>query len=173
MHSLVQEQEAVSGMADGFISKTWPCAQWKMTAAERYSGSFEAKANFPIMFVNGQYDPCTPLKSAHDASAMFEGSVVLTHGGHGHKFIRHPSICTAKAVRAYFVNGTMPDEGTFCEADVGAFEVASAGGEGASSEVDGALRARGVADEGDRRLLSRMLEFGSLDKGVSGALRRW
>ncbi len=135
MYSLVRAQEAVSGIADAFMGRLWPCAQWKMTAAERYSGSFEAKTHFPIMFVNGRYDPVTPLASAHAASAGFEGSVVLTHGGVGHKFTRHPSICTAKAVKAYFVNGTMPEEGDFCEPDVEAFEVAAAGGEGASSQM--------------------------------------
>lgn len=89
MHWLVQEQDAASGMANGFISKTWPCAQWKMTAAERFPSPFKAKTNDPIVFVNGQYDPVTPMKSALEASTGFEGSVVLTHGGNGYKFIRH------------------------------------------------------------------------------------
>lgn len=166
MHWLVQEQEAVSGFADAFTGSTWPCAQWhpEMTAAEHYSGSFgsednKIKTNFPILFVNGRYDPCTPLSSAYNASKGFEGSVVLVHGGQGHKFTRHPSICTAKAVRAYFVEGTMPEEGTFCEADLNAFEVLGAGGEGASS-----LDPRNIEDEGDRRLLSLMLEYARLDR---------
>ena len=159
MHRLVQEQEAKSGMSDAFVGKTWPCAQWNMKAAERYRGSFEGKTKFPILFVNGNYDPITPMSSARTASAKFEGSVVLSHGGNGHKLMRHPSICTAKAVRSYFVNGTMPEEGTICEPDVGAFEVAAAGGEGASSEED-------------RRLLRRMVEYASLDKGGDWGMRR-
>jgi TAP-like protein len=154
MRWLVQEQQAISGFADGFIGKLWPCTQWKMTAVERYSSSFEwIKTRFPIMFVNGRYDPVTPLSLAFNASAGFEGSAVLTHGGHGHKFFRHPSICTAKAVRAYFVNGTMPEEVAFCDADVGAFEVAAAGGEGTGIDEDAALRARGIMDEDDRRFV--------------------
>lgn len=158
MHDLVRQQEAVSGIVDGFIGKTWPCAQWKMTAAERYSGSFETKTNFPILFVNGAYDPCTPLSSALAASDKFENSAVLTHGGHGHKFIRHPSICTTKAVRAYFVEGKFPEKGAFCEPDLPAFEVAGAGGPGAGNETAKGLKARGVESEEDLRLLRRMLE---------------
>ena len=147
MHPLVQSQEAVSGMSDAFIGKTWPCVQWKMDAAERYSGPFpadEAKAKFPILFVNGLYDPRTSLASAPKASARFEGSVVLTHGGQGHRFIRHRSVCTAKAVRVYFVDGTMPEEEKVCEADLGAFKIATAGGEGAGSEIDGDLKVGGA-----------------------------
>jgi hypothetical protein len=34
----------------------------------------------------------------------------------------HPSSCTAKAVSAYFVNGTMPELGTECEPDLPVFE---------------------------------------------------
>jgi hypothetical protein len=34
----------------------------------------------------------------------------------------HPSSCTAKAVSAYFVNGTMPMSGTECEPDLPVFE---------------------------------------------------
>lgn len=169
MHGFVRVQEATSNMADGFVSKLWPCAQWKMKAAERYEGSFHAKTKFPILFVNGQYDPCTPMRSAQTASSGFEGSVVLTHGGHGHKFFRHPSICTTKAVRAYFVDGTLPKEGTFCKSDVNAFEVFTAGGEGASSSKGGdgkneSLKARGISDEEDLKLLRKMLRHAALDK---------
>ena len=32
-----------------------------------------------------------------------------------------PSLCTAKAVRAYFTNGTLPANGTVCETDVPLF----------------------------------------------------
>jgi hypothetical protein len=142
MYELVQEQEAMPGIADGFISKLCPCAEWKMTAKERHEGDFKAKTNFPILFVNGEYDPCTPLSSAFDISELFEGSVVLTHAGMGRKFFRHPSICTARAVRAYFIDGTMPDEGTVCQPDVPAFQVAFAGGQGAKrNTTEEALKA--------------------------------
>ncbi|OJD19674.1 hypothetical protein AJ78_00406 [Emergomyces pasteurianus Ep9510] len=166
MDPLVREQTEVSGMADGFIGKTWPCAQWKMTAAERYTGPFKAKTNFPILFINGKYDPCTPFRSAQSASEGYEGSVLLTHGGHGHKFFRHPSICTAKAVRSYFVDGKLPKKGAFCKADVGAFEVLGTGGEGARSQLEEKLKDNGLQDENDSRLLTRMLEYTALD--ISG-----
>ncbi|KAK2765146.1 hypothetical protein FQN54_008845 [Arachnomyces sp. PD_36] len=166
MESVVRAQQHVSGMDDAFIGKTWPCAQWKLEAVERFLGPFSGETSFPILFVNGEYDPATPIRSAFAASAAFKGSTVLTHGGQGHKFMRHPSICTAKAVKAYFLNGTMPEGGTYCPPDVSAFEVAGNGGEGPGDE-NPHISKRGLSED-DSRLLSRMLEFGPLDVGMGG-----
>lgn len=79
---LVDRQQNVSGFSD-LTSHIWPCYQWKMPAAERYTGNFTAKTSFPILFTNGHYDPITPYASAVNQSAGFEGSVIVTHGGHG------------------------------------------------------------------------------------------
>ena len=83
MYPLVDLQQNISSFADVFFPQIWPCAQWKMNASERYSGGFRAKTKFPILFVNGPYDPITPLESAFNASEGFEGSVVLTRNAHG------------------------------------------------------------------------------------------
>ena len=56
-------------------------------------------------------------------SAGFEDSVLLTHKGVGHGVFGHPSLCTGHAIRAYFANGTLPEEGTECEPDVEAWDV--------------------------------------------------
>lgn len=82
MEWLVKLQQNVSAFSD-LTSHIWPCYQWKMPAAERYTGNFSVKTNFPILFTNGLYDPITPYSSAVNASAGFEGSVLLTHGGYG------------------------------------------------------------------------------------------
>lgn len=38
-----------------------------------------------------------------------------------HASIAQPSLCTAKTIRSYFVNGTLPEPGTICEPDVKLF----------------------------------------------------
>lgn len=40
-----------------------------------------------------------------------------------HGFTAHPSACTAKKVRSYFVNGVLPKPGTQCDVDSPPFEV--------------------------------------------------
>lgn len=59
------------------------CARWDMPAKERYEGDFEVKTANPILLISTQNDPNTPLVSARNMSAGFEGSVVLEQAGYG------------------------------------------------------------------------------------------
>jgi hypothetical protein len=59
------------------------CSRWGFKAKERYSGDFQVKPAFPPLLVNNRHDPITPLRSAHNVSAGFEGSVVLESTGFG------------------------------------------------------------------------------------------
>jgi hypothetical protein len=59
------------------------CAQWGFVAKERYNGNFRVKPSFPPLVIGNTWDPVTPLKSARNISALFEGSVLLQHNGHG------------------------------------------------------------------------------------------
>jgi hypothetical protein len=59
------------------------CAQWGFVAKERYDGNFRVKTSFPLLVIGNTWDPATPLKSARNVSALFEGSVLLQHNGHG------------------------------------------------------------------------------------------
>lgn len=74
--------------------------------------------------VNGAHDPITPLSGAWEASTNFLGSRLLTHKGHGHGVMNHPSACTVKSIRDYFNDGTLPEVGTVCEPDQLAFDIA-------------------------------------------------
>ncbi|EEB89724.1 hypothetical protein MPER_12147, partial [Moniliophthora perniciosa FA553] len=50
-------------------------------------------------------------------SKGFPGSVVLSQNSAGHCSVAAPSLCTARAVREYLVNGTLPEPGTLCPID--------------------------------------------------------
>ncbi|KAK0730168.1 TAP-like protein-domain-containing protein [Lasiosphaeris hirsuta] len=85
----------------------------------RFDGPFEAKnTSFPLLFVNNLADNVTPLVSARNNSAGFEGSVLLMQNSYGHTSLTAASRCTAEWVRRYFREGRMPPAGTVCEADV-------------------------------------------------------
>ena len=64
-----------SGPAYGIISPV--CAQWPYEAKERYGGDFHVKTKNPVLLLGNQYDPATPIESAHNVSSGFEGSRVL------------------------------------------------------------------------------------------------
>ncbi|KAI4224594.1 MAG: hypothetical protein L6R36_004547 [Xanthoria steineri] len=108
-------------LGDVYASNALSYRDWPFRAKGAYLGDFRVKTKNPILFVGGRLDPVTPLPNAYNASAGFEGSVVLEHGGYGHTSPSDPSLCTAKAIRAYFVNGTLPATGTKCEPLFGLF----------------------------------------------------
>jgi len=110
------------GGLDLGLDNIMQCAPWKMRAKEVYSGSWSnIRTKNPLLIIGNTYDPVTPLVSARNNSAAFEGSIVLQHNGYGHCSIAQPSLCSAKYVQAYFENGTLPAPGTICEVDVPLF----------------------------------------------------
>ncbi|KAL8938442.1 MAG: hypothetical protein Q9216_003892 [Gyalolechia sp. 2 TL-2023] len=90
-------------------------ARWPFQAKGTYTGNFQAKTKNPLLFIGNDFDIVTPLVSSRNASAGFEGSVVLQHGGYGHTSTAQPSLCTVRTIRDYFVNGTLPAPDTRCE----------------------------------------------------------
>lgn len=164
---VAQRHWQISSFADvAFPSSTWACAAWKMQAKEIYEGPFSGiKTKNPVMLVNGIYDPVTPWVSADNNSAAFEGSALLKHKGFGHGVNAHPSVCSGRAIRAYFEDGTVPEKGTECEPDVKAFDL--------PNEFEGILPSSGgvvgrdargeIMGEEDVRLYEAMREMGRRD----------
>ncbi|KAL8833591.1 MAG: hypothetical protein Q9170_004174 [Blastenia crenularia] len=108
-------------LGDSFSQALMFTMQWPFHAKGAYTGDFHVKTKNPILFIGSDLDPITPLTSALNASAGFEGSVVLQHGGYGHTSLKQPALCTAKVVRAYFTDGTLPAPNTKCEPTFGLF----------------------------------------------------
>ncbi|KAL5432736.1 hypothetical protein PMIN06_011914 [Paraphaeosphaeria minitans] len=137
MYALVSAQSKQGSFVDFFGPQFWPCAQWPYKAAEQFEGTFEnISTSFPILFVNSAFDPVTPIDKAWEVATGFQGSVLLTHRGHGHGFMNHPSSCTIEAVRKYFLDGTMPEQGKECEPDEGIFDYAASLVEAGSESGD-------------------------------------
>jgi pimeloyl-ACP methyl ester carboxylesterase len=124
----VQYQQSVSSFAFSLMYQAlWPSARWRIDAKELFTGSFQGvKTRHEILFVNGEYDPVTPLAHAYRSSDGFEGSVVLPHSGYGHGIVVDPSACVAAHVQAYFRDGVLPESGAHCEPDFGPWELATA-----------------------------------------------
>ncbi|KAF9874959.1 hypothetical protein CkaCkLH20_07653 [Colletotrichum karsti] len=91
------------------------CMNWQARPAWRVEGPWTANTSNPLLIIGNTYDPVTPLRNAHRASTLFPGSVVLQQNTEGHGLHAAPSICTGRAVRAYFQDGTLPKIGTVCE----------------------------------------------------------
>ncbi|KAK8078468.1 alpha/beta-hydrolase [Apiospora saccharicola] len=110
---------------------------------------------FPLLFIGNMADNITPLRSSYNNSAVFPGSVVLVQKSYGHASVAAPSVCTARAIRAYFQDGALPAPGTYCDQDYELFEDPPA------------LKVAGQADNDDDGLawaaseLSRKVDLGA------------
>lgn len=108
-----------------WVSTSWARSQLAcngITAlpAWRPALTFETQAwadpAHPLLLIGNTHDTVTPLANAQRiARDLFPGnSVVLQHDAEGHCSHATPSLCTAKAVRAYFQTGELPTAGTVC-----------------------------------------------------------
>ncbi|KAH7361055.1 prolyl aminopeptidase-like protein [Rhexocercosporidium sp. MPI-PUGE-AT-0058] len=98
------------------------CVGWKVRANWQYTGPFEGNTSHPILFIANTADNVTPLRSTLANSGGFPGSVVMIQDSYGHTSLSCPSRCTARTIRSYFQDGSLPSNGTVCPADVVPFE---------------------------------------------------
>jgi len=115
-----EEMAKTSMFADGWFIRA-ACSGWKVRAKERFTASFNQTTSHPLLIIGNTADPVTPLWNAHKMSEGFTDSVVLTQNSPGHCSIAATSLCTVKAIRAYFQNGTLPEKGTVCEVESSIF----------------------------------------------------
>ncbi|KAF7977281.1 hypothetical protein HWV62_606 [Athelia sp. TMB] len=120
------------------------CENWKMPATWAYDGPFSAEnTSHPLLVLSNAADPVTPLEHAQAVAKRFGGAKLVVQNCAGHCTLAAPSLCTAKHVRAYFANGTMPQDGATCEPDELPF-------------VGKVRNDAQVLEEGDRELLETL-----------------
>ncbi|KAF7325596.1 Abhydrolase-4 domain-containing protein [Mycena kentingensis (nom. inval.)] len=112
-----RELQRVSSFADVWAHLHTRCVAWPDFPKTHFQGPFVANTSHPLLVIGNTADPVTPLTSAKKMAQGFTGAVVLTQDSVGHASTAAPSVCTSKFVRAYFVNGTLPAEGTVCPVD--------------------------------------------------------
>ncbi|CAE6532461.1 unnamed protein product, partial [Rhizoctonia solani] len=102
------------------------CQTWKIRPGQRYDGPWSVeeglkKTRFPILYASLDADPVTPLAAAQKMAKSFgnESAALLVQEGFGHCTFAHPSLCTARAIRDYFLKGKVPAPGTFCKPEPG------------------------------------------------------
>ncbi|EJD40817.1 hypothetical protein AURDEDRAFT_170010 [Auricularia subglabra TFB-10046 SS5] len=92
---------------------------------ERFTGPFHRKLRNPILIVNGDIDPLTPLISARFVNNQLGNSarLVIQRNTPAHtSFWLGPSLCVARAYRRFFVSGLVPEaKETLCSSDMPVF----------------------------------------------------
>lgn len=106
---------------DNSVGSYIGCQQWQIEPKETYRGPFTAETKTPLLLIGNTLDSHSPLRSAHNVSAGFEGSVVLEVNGNGHTSTNVPSLCLLEKTTAFWRDGTLPEKGTVCERDIEPF----------------------------------------------------
>lgn len=115
--SYFRDLTAKSYFAAPLVGKIYlKCAEWKLSAKWRYTDQLAGNTSHPLLIVSPAYDPVCPLKDAKSVQKRYT-SGLLQQNSYGHCSFSAPSLCTAKYVRNYFLNGKLPVEGTICEPD--------------------------------------------------------
>lgn len=94
------------------------CSQWPYSYRggqhERLSGTGAA----PVLIVSTTGDPATPYEAGVKLSEDLESGVLVTFDGEGHTaYSAFGNQCVVDIVDAYLLDGVVPDDGVWCDAD--------------------------------------------------------
>ena len=78
-------------------------------------GEIHATGAAPIVVVGTTNDPATPYEWSESLAAQLDEGVLITRVGEGHTGYNKGNTCVDSAVEAYFVDGTVPEDGLRCE----------------------------------------------------------
>jgi pimeloyl-ACP methyl ester carboxylesterase len=90
-----------------------PCAFWPAPVTS-VVGPVDAKGAPPILVVGNTRDAATPYEQAQRVAAGLERGRLLTFDSAGHTAFGTGNQCITDAMTAYFVDLTLPAEGTIC-----------------------------------------------------------
>ncbi|RDX45246.1 hypothetical protein OH76DRAFT_1007738 [Lentinus brumalis] len=120
---------STSNNISSMFAAAWPfatyyCPFWPVRAVERYEGPFNKTLANPILVIGNTFDPATPFSGAKAvADELGDHAALVRLNGFGHTSQAEPSACISNIIRAYMVNGTLPQgDETVCEVDAD-FEV--------------------------------------------------
>lgn len=102
--------------------------QWAVPRTHSYVPRRGVETAHPLLILSTTYDPICPLVSARSAKEAFAGSQIVEVKGYGHCSVAVASACTARHVRAFLYNGTVPEAYTQCEVDGSYFVKPEEGG---------------------------------------------
>ena len=100
-------------LGDSFAWNALVCAGWPTPAAP-LTADVSAPGAAPIVVIGTTNDPATPYEWSQALAKTLSSAVLLTWEGEGHTAYGRANDCIADAVDAYFLEGTVPQEGLVC-----------------------------------------------------------
>lgn len=100
-------------LGDSFAWNALVCAGWP-TPAKPLAADVSAPGAAPIVVIGTTNDPATPYEWSQSLAKTLASGVLLTWEGEGHTAYGRSNECVAGAVDAYFLEGTVPQDGLVC-----------------------------------------------------------
>ncbi|KAI9056407.1 alpha/beta-hydrolase [Trametes sanguinea] len=117
-HLWVLEHVTRFSLAGMVLETDFGCHHWPVTPPERFTGPWNHALRNPILIVSNTADPITPLATGKLVNDRFgSSSRLLVQDSAGHCALAMPSLCMIGNMRAFFADGTLPEEGTVCPMD--------------------------------------------------------
>lgn len=112
----MQLRDAVKAVAPTFADYwvgTDTCAFWSAPATGK-PGAITAEGAAPIVVIGTTGDPATPYQEAVSLAAQLSSGVLVTREGEGHTGYNKGNGCVDDAIDAFFIDGTVPQDGLTC-----------------------------------------------------------
>ena len=90
-----------------------PCGVWPIQSGKAPK-KVSAAGSGPIVVVGTTRDPATIYEWSVRLKEQLSNAVLLTYDGDGHTAYTHSNSCIDRQIDAYFVNGTVPQDGLKC-----------------------------------------------------------
>jgi len=114
---MIEEDTLTQGVAPHFAGIFGSmCHHWKAEPSERFTGPWNNTLSNPIVIIGNIADPITPLMNAKATNhRLGNSSSLIIQNSYGHCSTSTASLCTANALRAYFIDNVVPPDGMLCQ----------------------------------------------------------
>jgi hypothetical protein len=89
------------------------CGNWPVKS-DATPKPVRAEGSGPIVVVGTTRDPATPYEWSVRLKKQLSNAVLVTYNGDGHTAYQRSNSCVDKPIDAYFVKGTVPQDGLRC-----------------------------------------------------------
>ncbi|KAF8856609.1 hypothetical protein BDZ45DRAFT_691599 [Acephala macrosclerotiorum] len=117
----MEEQSYVGG--EFWASLGVACSGWGVEGKEKCTGAFGGVMKNPMVFVSDTIDPATLYYNGIKGTHLFPGSELLLIDGAGHTTLGPLNKCGNAKINAFFQNGTLHGNNSFCGLEMWPFNI--------------------------------------------------
>jgi pimeloyl-ACP methyl ester carboxylesterase len=110
----IEAQKTVPRFGGPIVLDYIRCAMWPAEAKPLEPVSADTEGLPPIVVISTTNDPATPYENGVAVAEQIPGAVLVTNEGDGHTIVGQGKPCIDDLVRDYFVDLTVPEDGTVC-----------------------------------------------------------